>query len=589
MSFEIENGILKEYIPESGETEVVIPDGVTRIGKLAFCGCDRLTSITIPDSVTSIGDLAFSGCSNLTSIAIPGSVTSIGSSAFQGCDKLTNISSASRVKGIGSEIIGNFKIENGVLKEYLNDRETEVVIPEGVKIIGDLVFCGSRLKSVTIPKGVKIIEDLAFVNCDELRSIVIPDGVTSIGDRAFEGCSRLASVTIPDSVKQTETTTFSGCDRLTSLVANPDILLKSGLKVTAVLTFLRSPEDFSAEQTKACKKYLFAQKKKLLPEIFRNDLAYAMQLFAEAKKITKSNVRSDFLDHSIRAGASQCNAFLMDWENRHFSPEDKEKLLENEFEKDPFNAADMKKLWSYKSLEDGTLCLTKYKGSETHVTIPSRIGECTVTALGEKLIFARRCGSPSARKENFKKIASITIPDTITSIGEGAFAGCVGLPGITIPGSVKRIEKEAFRDCRKLTSVIISDGVANIGTSVFRGCTALGSITLPDSIKAIGGWTFYECDSLNSITIPRRVKRIGHSTFALCSSLTSIVIPDGVNSIGDEAFFGCQSLTSITIPDSVTSIGEDAFENCDNITIYASKDSFAYEYAKKVIIPFEFI
>lgn len=314
-----------------------------------------------------------------------------------------------------------------------------------------------------------------------------------------------------------------------------------------------------------------------------------MQLFAEAKKITKSNVRSDFLDPSIRAGASQCNAFLMDWENRHFSPKDKEKLMENELEKDPFNAADMKKLWSYKSMEDGTLCLTKYKGSETHVTIPSRIGECTVTVLGEKLIFARRCGSPSARKENFKKIASITIPDTITSIGEGAFAGCVGLTGITIPGSVKRIEKDAFRDCRKLTSVIISDGVANIGTSVFRGCTALSSITLPDSIKAIGGWTFYECDSLESITIPRRVKRIGHSTFGYCFNLTSIVIPDGVKSMGERVFCGCTSLKSIIIPDSVTSIGEDAFKDCDNITIYASKDGFACEYAKKVIIPFEFI
>ena len=314
-----------------------------------------------------------------------------------------------------------------------------------------------------------------------------------------------------------------------------------------------------------------------------------MQLFAEAKKITKSNIRSDFLDPSIKADASQCNAFLIDWENRHFSLEDKEKLLENEFEKDPFNAADMKKLWSYKSLEDGTLCLTKYKGSETHVTIPSRIGECTVTALGEKLIFARKCGSPSARKENFKKIASITIPDTITSIGEDAFAGCVGLTGITIPDSVKRIEKEAFRDCSKLTSVIISDGVTNIGTSVFRGCTKLENITLPDSIKTIGGWTFSECDSLESITIPRKVKRIGHSTFESCFNLTSIVIPNGVTSIGERAFSGCTSLKSITIPDSVTSIGEDAFEDCDNITIYASKDSFAYEYAKKVIIPFEFV
>ena len=484
----------------------------------------------------------------------------------------------------------SFEIRNGVLKNYrAKPEETEVTIPEGVKIIGDLAFCGCSLKSIIIPKSVKIIDDLAFVNCEDLRSIVIPDGVTSLGDRVFEGCSRLTSVTLPAGMTHTDTTTFSGCDKLTSLVADPDILQKSNLKVTAVLTFLRSPEDFSAEQTKACKKYLFAQKKKLLPEILRNDLVYAMQLFAEAKKITKSNIRSDFLDPSIKADASQCNAFLIDWENRHFSLEDKEKLLENEFEKDPFNAADMKKLWSYKSLEDGTLCLTKYKGGETHVTIPSRIGERTVTALGEKLIFARKCGSPSARKENFKKIASITIPDTITSIGEGAFAGCVGLTGITIPDSVKRIEKEAFRDCSKLTSVIISDGVTNIGTSVFRGCTKLENITLPDSIKTIGGWTFSECDSLESITIPRKVKRIGHSTFESCFNLTSIVIPNGVTSIGERAFSGCTSLKSITIPDSVTSIGEDAFEDCDNITIYASKDSFAYEYAKKVIIPFEFV
>ena len=137
----------------------------------------------------------------------------------------------------------------------------------------------------------------------------------------------------------------------------------------------------------------------------------------------------------------------------------------------------MKKLWSYKSLEDGTLCLTKYKGSETHVTIPSRIGECTVTALGEKLIFARRCGSPSARKENFKKIASITIPDTITSIGEGAFAGCVGLTGITIPGSVKRIEKEALLSASRPTAFVSPMPIA-VPSEMMPCCCRLQSTCL---------------------------------------------------------------------------------------------------------------
>lgn len=125
----------------------------------------------------------------------------------------------------------SFEIRNGVLRNYrAKPGETEVIIPKGVKIIGDLAFCGSKLEHVIIPKGVKIIDDLAFVNCKYLRSIVIPDGVTSLGDRVFEGCSRLTRVTLPTGMTHTDTTTFSGCDGLTSLVANPDILQKKQLE-----------------------------------------------------------------------------------------------------------------------------------------------------------------------------------------------------------------------------------------------------------------------------------------------------------------------------------------------------------------------
>ncbi len=89
MSFEIKNGVLKKYIAEPGETEVVIPDGVKKIGSSAFERCKNLKSITIPDSVTSIGESAFAECTNLKSIIIPDSVTSIGEDAFENCDNIT--------------------------------------------------------------------------------------------------------------------------------------------------------------------------------------------------------------------------------------------------------------------------------------------------------------------------------------------------------------------------------------------------------------------------------------------------------------------------------------------------------------------
>ena len=127
------------YSDENTEiTDLVIPDGVTRIGNAAFEGCSGLTSVTIPNSVTSIGGTAFSLCSGLTSVTIPNSVTSIGNYAFRGC---------------------------------------------------------SSLSSVTIPNGVTSIGNSAFYVCTGLTSVTIPNSVTSIGDYAFSGCSGLTSVT----------------------------------------------------------------------------------------------------------------------------------------------------------------------------------------------------------------------------------------------------------------------------------------------------------------------------------------------------------------------------------------------------------
>ena len=164
-----------EGLPEN----YTIREGTRVIADSAFLDCGDLTGITIPDSVTSIGADAFSYCESLTSIAIPNSVTNIGERAFEVCDNLTEIKVDASNK--------NYSSQDGVL---FNKNKTELI----------QYPAGKSGASYDIPNGVTIIGNYAFRGCDSLTSVTIPAGVTSIGESAFEFCAGLTSVTIPDSV-----------------------------------------------------------------------------------------------------------------------------------------------------------------------------------------------------------------------------------------------------------------------------------------------------------------------------------------------------------------------------------------------------
>ena len=226
-----------------------------------------------------------------------------------------------------------------------------------------------------------------------------------------------------------------------------------------------------------------------------------------------------------------------------------------------------------------------------------------------------------------QEIESYIIPDSVTSIGDGAFWCCSFLSSLVIPESVVNIkgnpfylwkgkleslsasfiyednvlfnmdksklisyrnqeaksfiipngvmsiEKYAFSDCSSLISISVPKSVTSIGDGAFDGCSSLSSIAISDSITSISAWTFDGCKSLRSLVIPDSVTSIGNEAFRGCSSLCSLVIPDSVTSIGDGAFDGCSSLRSLVIPDCVTSIRDGAFDGCKSLRSLVIPDS----------------
>ena len=170
---------------------------------------------------------------------------------------------------------------------------------------------------------------------------------------------------------------------------------------------------------------------------------------------------------------------------------------------------------------------------------------------------------------------SLTIPDSVTAIGAGAFANLEGLRTIIIPSTVKRIEQDAFRNNSTLETVIMQEkvnadgtieGVEYIGSNAFSTCSNLTTVQMANSVTEVGSQVFINCPNLQNINISTSLEIISSYMFCQCNSLSNIVIPEGIISIENNAFALCTNLETIKLPSTIKTIDETAFINCTKLT-----------------------
>ena len=351
-------------------------------------------------------------------------------------------------------------------------------------------------------KNVTAIGMDAFRGNYYLESVTLPQSVKSIGTSAFENCYKLTSIDIPQKVTAIPYKTFAGCPSLKSVnipsnvtsigeYAFDDCITLANVTIPSSVTSIGEGAFFNC----------YALANVTIPSSVKSigDLAFHRC----------TSLETVIFPESATLGTQSF----------------------------PLNTAQI--LYT-KDASTGNVTVTKVEaGTQTSIEIPETIDGGTVKIIGANAF------------ENCDTFTSITLPQSLTSIEDFAFAHCTALQNINIPQNVTNIGVSAFFQCKSLTSITIPSGVTSINDVAFAHCTSLKSIELPDHLVSIGVSAFTYCTSLESVVIPAEVTSVGFRAFSYCTSLESVAIPMNVISVENGAFDGCTSLKAVFAKEGV--------------------------------------
>lgn len=283
--------------------------------------------------------------------------------------------------------------------------------------------------------------------------------------------------------------------------------------------------------------------------------------------------------------------------------------------------------YRYSILADGTVKILEYSGKDVELSIPDILENRKVTSIGDQAFAGINLRSvtlpnsitsiginpfcnclflekiyispdhpifvtiddvlysmPERKLLSYpikKNTSSFSIPKGIISIGDYAFNLCNEITNVIIPESITSIGNNAFSGCKNLKTVSIPNGVQSIGEFSFSGCTNLRNVEISNSVTSIGKASFSFCTELSQINLPNNLLSIEDGTFSFCEKITSITLPDSVTKIGKIAFAFCSSLTSIQLPNSISYIESDSFSGCPNLTLTVPRNSYSADYCKE--------
>jgi hypothetical protein len=526
------------FMPEN--TEIVLPEGTTEIGWGAFANCDNsMTSLTIPSSVTYIGENALQYCGGLKSITIESSNPVYDSR--NNCNAIIETESGGLIKGCNNAFI-----------------------PEGVATIEKEAFYGCKgLTSFTIPNGVKSIGGRAFYGCTNLKSVTIPSSVTFIGSGAFQHCNVTSFFSDSKEPSKIESWTVAGYSIGT--LSDATLYVPKGcVNVYAQATGWNKFKEIKEMIKVGSFTYSIKDDNTAIvidvTDPGQKEISIPASITVDGKTYpVKAIAENGFIDNkvlervTIPESVTEIGAYAFSGCSNLASvsvPESISMVGIGVFSDTPW----------YDNLPDGVVYIGKvaceYKGDISDDT---------------KIEF--KDGTLAIRQEAFScrwGIVSVTIPNSVTYIGEKAFQH-LHLTSVNIPNSVTYIGEEAFSTYSLSSLTVDSENpkydsrnncnaiIETATNTLILGCK---NTVIPNSVTSIGDRAFENCEDLISILIPNSVTSIGESSFAGCRSLTSLSIPEGVVSIGINAFSDCQSLKTVSIPSSVTSLGSYAFVYC---------------------------